>query len=57
MGHGVQSWGGGYKIPGPHTWPPFVGLGRELGTTPGQGVLPSDDTLPKVWVSAGRRVG
>lgn len=40
-----------------HLWPPFMGPGRELDPTPGQRAIPSDDTLPKVWVLGGRRVG
>ena len=36
-----------------HPWPPFMGPGRELDTTPGQRAIPSDDTLPKVCWGVG----
>lgn len=52
---GVSCWGGGFKILGPHPWPPFMGLGRKQGTgaIPRQRAIPSDGTLPKVGVWAG----
>ena len=58
-----ESWGMGCRaeVKGiryrDHPWPPFRGLERELDTTPGERAIPSDDTLPRVWVSGFRRVG